>query len=96
MAAQKEAEEREKRYNELHSSDKFRTAPMHVVRPISLEKEEEDLEDFEEDQIIITVHDEKENSVVENIHNEKSEESEESTIDIEEPEKSEEKQEEEE
>lgn len=96
LAAQKEAEEREKRYNELHSSDKFRTAPMHVVRPISLEKEEEDLEDFEEDQIIITVHDEKENSVVENIHNEKSEESEESTIDIEEPEKSEEKQEEEE
>ena len=38
LAAQKEAEERERRYKELHSSDKFRTAPMRVIRPISFEK----------------------------------------------------------
>lgn len=38
LAAQKEAEERERRYKELHSSEKFRTAPMCVIRPISLEK----------------------------------------------------------
>lgn len=81
LTLQKKAEERERRHKELHSSDKFRTAPMRVIRPVSLEKEEENLEDFEEDQIIITVYDEKENSTIENIHNEKSEESEERVMD---------------
>lgn len=40
-AVQKEVEERTKQYKELHSSDKFRTAPMRVIKPISLEKMKE-------------------------------------------------------
>lgn len=47
-------EEAERRHRALHSSDKFRTAPMRVIKPINLEKSEEGLEDFEEDKIIVT------------------------------------------
>ncbi|MEE1087181.1 MAG: hypothetical protein U0L05_08495 [Schaedlerella sp.] len=35
------AAEEEKRQQELHSSSKFRTAPMRIIKPVSLEKIEE-------------------------------------------------------
>lgn len=51
-------EERIRRHKELHSSDKFRTAPMPVVKSVKLETSEENLEEFDEKSIIITDYEE--------------------------------------
>lgn len=53
-ATKQKEEEEKRRYRELHSNTKFRTAPMRIVEPIDLEKAEENLEEFEEERIIIT------------------------------------------
>ncbi len=71
-AERKKAEERVRKYKELHSSDKFRTAPMRTVKPISLEKMEEDLEDFSEDQIMIHDYEEEEHAIIEKSRDEES------------------------
>lgn len=52
--ARMQEEERIKRHKELHSSDKFRTAPMPVIKPVKLAKMEEELEEFDEETIIVT------------------------------------------